>query len=145
MPVSALFRVRAALVIGLAGVFTTCSEHGAFDPIVACSDSQSVTIHVSAGLKPLFNWTPSCGMSSLQVLPDTGGNWVWALFSGTHSAENPLPSGIRYGVVPPKGIGALEAAPLVRGMHYRVVVYRWVADSGAAGSLLDRGNAVFTP
>lgn len=127
-----------------AGVLA-CSDDLGFDPIVTCSDSQAVTVRVDATGTPRFTWQPSCGMASLQVLPDTGTTGGWVLYSGTYAAENPLPSGIRYGQVPPKGIAPSAAQPLASGVTYHVTVYRWIGQPGGPGSLFQRGDAVFTP
>ena len=142
---------RSSALCGMAGVAASCiilarcADHNAFDPIVACSDSQVVTVHVDPGLTPQFTWTPSCGMASLRVLPDTGSGGGWVLYSGAAAADNPLPSGIRYGIVPPRGLAPADAAPLVRGVQYHVVVYRWLGPAGGPGSLFDRGSVAFTP
>jgi len=133
------------LPITLAGVLGTgCSESLGFDPIIACSDSQTVTLQVTASISPRFTWAPACGMASLQVLADSGGAARWIVYSGSAAPENPLPSGIRYGQLPPKGEASGGAQPLTSGISYRVAVYRWVGAAGGPGSLFERGNATFT-
>jgi hypothetical protein len=121
-----------------------CSESLGFDPIVACSDSQTVTVQVTASVTPRFNWAPACGMASLQVFLDSGSAGRWIVYSGSAAPENPLPSGIRYGQLPPKGVAPDGAQPLSSGVSYRVVVYRWVGAAGGPGSLFERGSATFT-
>ena len=130
--------VALANVLGLG-----CAESLGFDPIVACSDSQTVTVRVTVSDTPRFTWAPACGMASLQVLPNSGGTGSWIVYSGSAAVENPLPSGIRYGQVPPKGVAPGGAQPLTPGVSYRVVVYRWVGAAGGPGSLFERGSATF--
>jgi len=135
----------AALVTVLVSAWLACSNSLGFDPIVACSDAQTVTVSVETGTTPRFTWQPTCGMSSLQVFPDTGSSGGWVVYSGAHAAENPLPSGIRYGRLPPDGIAPGGAHPLVHGVSYHVVVYRWIGAPGGPGSLFERGAADFSP
>jgi hypothetical protein len=122
----------------------TCSD-SAFEPIVACTDDQEVTIQVSAGATPRFTWDPSCGMASIQVWATETSSDGWVLYSGSHAAENPLPSGLRYGEVPPKGLEPADPVPLRTGVEYRVAVYRWIGEPGGPGSIFERGHGIFRP
>ena len=70
--------LAAVLVTGWLG----CSSSLGFDPIVLCSDSQTVSVRVETSGTPRFTWQPTCGMSSLQLLPDTGGSGGWVVYSG---------------------------------------------------------------
>ncbi len=140
-----MVRFLALAVGALASVLGIgCSDSFGFDPIVACSDSQTVTVQVTASVTPRFTWAPACGMASLQVFLDSGGAGRWIVYSGPAAPENPLPSGIRYGQLPPKGVAPGGAQPLSSGVSYRVVVYRWVGAAGGPGSLFERGSATFT-
>ena len=134
----------AALSLGVTW-WSGCSGSTGFDPIVACSDTQPVQVHVATGAAVRFTWAPTCGMSSLQVFTDTGVHGTWVVYSGAHAAENPLPSGITYGWLPPDGVAPGGAQSLIRGVVYRVTVYRWVGQAGGPGSIFERGSAVFTP
>src|SRR6266540_3084903 len=128
-----MVRFLPSIAIALAVILEAgCSESLGFDPIVACSDS------------PRFTWTPACGMASLQVFLDSGGAGRWIVYSGSAAPQNPLPSGIRYGQLPPKGLAPGGAQPLISGVSYSVVVYRWVGAAGGPGSLFERGSATFT-
>ena len=140
--------VRSAWPILLAAVLpiaSGCSDSLGFEPIIACADSQSVSVQVSSSGIPRFTWAPTCGMASIQVFADSDGTGRWVVYSGPAAAENPLPSGIRYGQVPPKGVAPGGAQPLSRGVTYRIMVFRWIGDSGGPGSLFERGSATFTP
>jgi len=117
----------------------------AFEPITACVDSQSVSVHVSPGTSPRFTWSPACGMSSLQVVAESTGIGSWIVYSGSQAATNPLPSGVRFGQLPPAGIAPGGVQPLLPGVHYLVTVYRWVGPPGGPGSIFARGSATFVP
>ena len=122
----------------------SCSD-SAFEPIVDCTDEQEVTVLVSGGTTPRFTWDPSCGMASVQVWATGTSSDGWVLYSGSYASDNPLPSGLRYGEVPPKGLAPADPTPLRRGNEYQVAVYRWIGDPGGPGSLFERGHAIFRP
>ena len=134
-----------ALVACLVAMSFACSDSLGFDPMVTCSDSQTVIVRVETTGTPRFAWQPTCGMASLQVLSDTGSAGGWVVYSGSQAAENPLPSGIRYGQLPPGAVAPGGASPLVRGVPYHVVVFRWIGAPGGPGSLFERGSASFMP
>jgi hypothetical protein len=129
---------------GIALLLLSCSD-SAFEPVVPCTDDQEVTVEVSAGTTPRFSWQPSCGMASVQVWATETSSDGWVLYSGNYAWENPLPSGLQYGQVPPKGLAPAPPVSLRRGIEYRVAVYRWIGDPGGLGSLFERGSATFRP
>ena len=137
-------RLLHSTLLGVALLRLSCSN-SAFEPIVACTDQQEVTVLVSGGTSPRFTWDPSCGMASVQVWATETSSDGWVLYSGSYAAENPLPSGLRYGEVPPKGLQPAEPAPLRRDVEYRVAVYRWIGEPGGPGGLFERGIATFRP
>jgi hypothetical protein len=123
--------------------FLSCSD-SAFEPIVTCTDDQEVSVQVGPGTTPRFTWDPNCGMASVQVWATATSTDGWVLYSGSHAAENPLPSGLRYGEVPPLGLAPAAPTPLSRGTEYQVAVYRWIGQD-QTGSLFLRGTAAFRP
>ena len=135
---------RMLVGCGILLAFVSCSD-SALEPIVVCSDDQEVAVHVSAGTTPRFTWQPSCGMASVQVWATETSSDGWVLYSGSHAAENPLPSGLRYGEVPPKGLEPAPETELRPGVEYRVTVYRWIGAAGGPGSLFERGTTTFRP
>jgi hypothetical protein len=132
------------LLAGAGTGLLVASCDSAFEPIVPCTDDQEVTVQVSAGTTPRFTWDPSCGMASVQVLATATSRDGWVLYSGSHAPENPLPSGLRYGVVPPKGLETTDPIALRSGVEYEVAVYRWIGDA-RMGSLFLRGHSIFRP
>lgn len=143
--IATAFRTSQLVIrLGFVVALSSCADN-AFEPIVACSDDQVVTVRVSAGTTPRFTWRPSCGMASVQVAATETSSDGWVLYSGSHAAENPLPSGLRYGEVPDQGVEPAPEARLQRGVEYRVSVYRWIGDSGGPGSLFERGAVTFRP
>jgi len=122
------------------GLLLGCSDGPGLRPVDPCAPDQEVELSVSAELAPLFTWTPSCGMASLQVW-DHNHTSGWSLFTGSRAAQNPLQSGIRYGEAPPLALEPGPPAPLVNGT-YMVTVYRWIGDA-SGGSLIPVGEATF--
>jgi hypothetical protein len=136
------------LLAGIALFSLACSSD-VFEPIVTCSDDQQVVVRVSDGTapavrsQPRFTWEPACGMASIQVFTVDGSPGGWVVYSGERAAENPLPSGVRYGHVPPAGLAVADPIPLEAGVDYRVVVFRWIGEAGGPGSLFERGGTTF--
>jgi hypothetical protein len=123
---------------------TSCSDGLGPEPIVACEPEQEVTVSVNSDRVPFFTWSPACGMASIQVFPTSGSPTSgWVLYTGSHAAENPLRSGIRYGTAPSEALEPGPATALAPGVEYTIVVYRWVGDPGGLGSLFPRGSAPF--
>jgi hypothetical protein len=132
-------RLIAAAIVTMAA----CSS-SLLEPIAPCSDDQWVTVEVSAGTTPRFTWEPACGIAALWVIPVADPVAGWVLNGGLHASENPLPSGIRYGEVPPKGVQQAPAGKLVPGVVYRLTVFRWIGDV-SGGQLNERGSVNFAP
>lgn len=118
-----------------------CSDGAEPGPIQSCDSDQEVNVIVSSDQVPLFTWDPPCGLASLTVW-DQNQTSGWALFTGSRSAENPLRSGIRYGVAPPEALEPARASPLTSD-SYTVTVYRWIGEPGA-GSHMPVGSATFS-
>src|SRR5688572_15020151 len=127
-------RVVALLVAG-------CSDGVGPRLIESCASDQEVNVMVSNDEVPLFTWDPPCGLASLTVW-DPNQTSGWALYTGSRSAENPLRSGIRYGVAPSEALEPARASPLTSD-PYTVTVYRWIGEPGA-GSHIPVGSATFS-
>ena len=133
-----------ALCLAAAAAAAACSGSTQESPLEECPDNQ-VTLSVSAGTTPTFSWSPSCGISSLDVFPSAGGAAVWVFYGGQQAATNPFRSGIRYGQAPSGALVVTGPVPLTSGTEYRVTVRRWLGDPGGPGSLFEAGTATFTP
>jgi hypothetical protein len=135
---------RLSVFIMAATSLIACSD--GFHPAAAepCTDEQEVAVAVSQDPLPVFTWTPACGMASLQVFPTDGGPSTWVLYTGSNAEQNPLRSGVRYGVAPPETIEPAPATGLTAGTNYTVLVYRWIGEPGGElGSIFVRGSATF--
>jgi hypothetical protein len=104
-------------------LLASCSNGMQDVPLEECPGDQ-VSVAVSGGVSPTISWTPSCGISSLDVFPTAGGASLWVLYSGAQAPENPFRSGIRYGRPPAGALEVTGPMPLVVGTEYTVAVYR---------------------
>lgn len=123
-------------------VVMSCSA--ALEPAIACDADQLVAVSISSGASPVFSWAPACGVASLSVVTtvhDATSGWV--LYSGARAVDNPLRSGIRYGVRPSAAVEPAPAAALMAGAIYEVTVSRWVGDA-STGHLSIIGSGSFT-
>jgi hypothetical protein len=111
-------------------------------PLEECPGDQ-VSITVSGGLSPMISWSPSCGISALDVFPADGGSSLWVLHSGAQVPGNPFRSGIRYGFAPAGALEVTGPVPLTAGTSYTVLVYR--TEAGDGGARLQAGVATFRP
>ena len=138
------FSLRRLLDVAvLAPVALAACSGNSLEPIRPCPGDDWVTIDVSPGTTPRFTWRPACGMAQLGVVPIADSFHGWRLYAAD-MAENPLPSGIRYGEVPEMGVEDAPADTLVPGVVYQVILLRWLDDRGANGAY-PRGFAYFTP
>jgi len=100
--------------------------------------SGMVEMQVSAGLSPSFSWEPGCSVSFMIIEPVGSGSDQWLV--GNENA-NDLDSGVTYGIAPP-GVNSRDVTPLLEGVPYEVVLYRWLEMDDA---YLMAGYALFTP
>ncbi len=123
----------------------TCSDSPSEPRFVACPEDV-VTMEASGGLTPLFTWTPACGVAFLEVYPSAGGGALWTIQSeaGTNP-ENPIRSGVRYGVTPAGGHTLAGPQSLQAGSSYTVRVSRLVCDQGELCILQHAGDVSFQP
>lgn len=88
-----------------------------------CAEAD-VSLTVSTGLQPTFTWTPECRMTWLQVSNAVSADVMWSL-----SADgNRIPSGVRYGTVPPGSEEWEPAAPLNLADRYTLAIWRYACD-----------------
>ncbi|HYO46177.1 MAG TPA: hypothetical protein VEY33_05755 [Gemmatimonadota bacterium] len=97
-----------------------------------------MTISVSSGTSPTFDWTPACSL--FFVLVELGASDQWLVISeGTNAITPP----VRYGVQPPFAFQRDATIPLQAGQTYDVTLARWTGPDREDGTLI--GNQNFTP
>ena len=103
--------------------------------------SGQITVQVSAGLEPVFSWSPVCGVSYVIVETVPGLGAAPALmWSFTVPEQQPVGSGVTYGHAPSRS-SATVAQPLHAGMGYRVRIGQTL---GLDASVAE-GTQLFTP
>ena len=123
---------------------------------LACSDSLSqpaldpcpgdtVTVQAGTGVTPLFTWTPDCGVAFLEVYPAAGGASRWTVYATEESGDNPIRTGVRYGMTPSRGVTVGGPLPLAQGTEYAIRVSRRLCDQGGSCILQDAGRTTFQP
>jgi hypothetical protein len=98
----------------------------------------AVTITVSSGTSPTFDWNPACRLFLVLVELGAGDQWL-VLSEGTNAIAPP----VQYGVVPAGASQQEPAIPLQAGQTYDVTLARWTGPDGDDGTLI--GNQNFTP
>src|SRR5512146_2857297 len=111
--------MRRALVLSAGILALGCTKDILGPEPESCpGDTAAVSVAIPPIMGPVFGWTPRCYMAWLEVWDSAQNKAVWVL-SGR---GNHIPSGLRYGEVPP---GALQVAPsrtLQRGKTYTLIV-----------------------
>jgi hypothetical protein len=99
----------------------------------------AVTIAVSPGTSPSFNWTPACRLFFVNV--ELGASDQWTIISdGTNAIAPP----VQYGVVPSGARqSSLDVTPLQAGQTYDVNFFYWTGPGAQDGTFL--GSRDFTP
>jgi hypothetical protein len=132
---------RGPVLLGiLCGAAMSC--HNPTRPLAGCLGEVPISILSTRLVQPVgFEWTPACGVSSLQVttVPGPGAQplLVWALSAGE---TTPIGPRVVYGVTPRGATADHAALPLVHGVTYRVTVQYIVGGDAIAAS----GTEVFS-
>ena len=122
-----------AIVAGLA-----CSSDPAGPDTSLPECAGPVTVEVSSGTSPTFDWDPECRLFLVLVELDGGDQWL-VLSEGRNAIAPP----VRYGVVPDGAVEDEPAIPLEPGKTYDVALFRWTGPGGDDGELV--ANRDFTP
>lgn len=137
MPSRCLNAVATCLICWTVG---SCSADGSTAAKVAPCEGR-LTITVTSGTRPTFDWSPDCGVNRLVVLPAnpppgpiTQG---WTVSSASELFEPP----VTYGVLPNGADPGDAATALVAGTTYQITVYRAAYEAIVASG----GSATFTP
>ena len=103
----------AVAVLALAAV-AACRERVLPTGAGPCPPFSTLTLNVSSGTTPTFPWTPLCRTDRFAVWEEGGSvQMMWEI-------TDSIPSGVRYGDVPPGRNELVRAKPLVPGVRYRV-------------------------
>jgi hypothetical protein len=134
--IGAILRASSGIVWSFA--LTACSSDstGPDPSIPECSGP--VTIEVSAGTMPTFDWTPECRL--FLVLVELGATDRWIILS---EGANAIAPPVRYGVVPDGAVQQEPALPLEAGQTYDVTLARWTGPGGDDAIMI--ANREFTP
>ena len=124
----------AALTLGLAACSSDPTSPGG--PVPECTGP--VTIEVSSGTTPTFDWSPACRLFFLIV--ELGADDHWLVITDSTNAIAPP---VRYGVLPAGARQRDPPTPLEAGRTYDVNVGRWTGPGAEDGVLI--GSRIFTP
>lgn len=137
---------RASFLLASSACLASCST-SVTSPSQLPDCTGPVTLTVTEGTTPTFDWTPACRGHFLNVLmadplpPGAiSGNPAWYV-QARAEVGNTFGPAIRYGVVPPDAQSPKAAEPLVKGQRYMVVLWRSVSPSEAVVA----GQVGFTP
>jgi len=100
-----------------------------------------LTVTVSSGTTPTFDWTPNCGVNRLLVLPANPPPGLITEGWAVNSASGLFKPPITYGALPNGADPGSAATALVAGTTYQVTVYRAAYEAIIASG----GSATFTP
>lgn len=99
------------------------------DQATSVSTCSTVSISVTSGTNPTFNWSADCQIEELLVYLPGPGAVVWATFSS--NLTNSISPPVTYGVFPPgAALTANLQQPLVAGTRYQVTLLRTDAAGG---------------
>ncbi|HKG94310.1 MAG TPA: hypothetical protein VKA84_20525 [Gemmatimonadaceae bacterium] len=135
--------------VALAAIFAAaCSDEAPTEP-EACTSGPELSVAVTAGIAPVFSWSPRCRVSELIVegvgIPTASGpQWdvVTATFGTAEGPANGLLPPITYGSAPDGAREPTPAAQLLPGRDY--IVRLAVRSEGLSGSLVGSATVRFT-
>jgi hypothetical protein len=129
--------LASGTVIGIL-VLTSCNGTESTTVQEQAGCTTPVSVSVSAGTTPTFSWTPACKVAYLDVGVVATNQEIWAM--GSLDEANTIPSGAKFGVIPP-GTSRIDGpVPLRVGTTYYVFVAFF-----KNGVETDGGRATFTP
>jgi len=128
-------RVPVAVALLALVVLAACRRELVQPPVGSgCPPFTTLTLSVSPGTTPTFAWTPACRPDRFAVWEEDGiAQSMWVIVDS-------VPSGLRYGVVPPGAREVTQAKPLVPGVRYRVSASNFSQFGGGA-----TGQTAFVP
>lgn len=130
--------MRTSWMVTLSCAMAACSSDPTSPDGSISECTGPVTITVSSGTSPTFDWAPRCRL--FFVLVELGADDQWGVISeGSNAITPPL----RYGVVPAFAVQRDPAIPLQAGQTYDVTLARWTGPGGDDGTVIATQN--FTP
>ena len=125
-------------IVALGCAMTACSSDPTSSGTSVPECTGPVTVTVSSGASPTFDWTPRC--SVFLVLVEQGASDRWLVISYGSNAITPP---VRYGVQPPFASQEEATIPLEAGQTYDVVLGRWTGPGPDDGTVI--ASEEFTP
>jgi hypothetical protein len=95
---------------------------GTTDPLSVCPDS--VTVAVSSGLSPAFDWSPRCGIHIISVMQETVDDSARVRWAINVTPPALMTAPMPFGQVPAGANVETAAKPLESGKDYGVRIYR---------------------
>jgi hypothetical protein len=105
-------------------------------------DTGSVSVTISSGLQPAFDWDPDCAVAL--VLVEEEASDAWGITTDVSTWDDPAQANlieppVQYGVAPASVTEFEPPAPLTAGVTYEVILWR------VAPGSTDDCAAVFSP
>ena len=96
---------------------------GTTEPLAVCPDS--VTVSVSSGLSPVFDWAPRCGIHLMSVMQEgIVADSVRVRWAITVTPPALMTAPMQFGQVPAGASVETAAKPLETGKDYGIRIYR---------------------
>ncbi len=103
------------IALCVVAALTSCSDSTDPESLPVCG--VGVTLTVSSGTTPTFDWNPACRVGFLSV-EEIGGSDLWSIFGV--NMTNAIAPGVTYGLVPEGAVGSVPPGPLSPGTTYQV-------------------------
>ncbi len=105
------------IALCVVAALTSCSDSTDPESLPVCG--VGVTLTVSSGTTPTFDWNPACRVGFLSV-EEIGGSDLWSI-SGVNMT-NAIAPGVTYGLVPEGAVQSDPPGPLSPGTTYQVAI-----------------------
>ncbi len=103
------------IALCVVAALTSCSDSTDPESLPVCG--VGVTLTVSSGTTPTFDWNPACRVGFLSV-EEIGGSDLWSIFGV--NMTNAIAPGVTYGLVPEGAVQSVPLGPLSPGTTYQV-------------------------
>ena len=127
------------IALCVVAALTSCSNSTDPESLPVCG--VGVTLTVSSGTTPTFDWNPACRVGFLSV-EEIGGSDLWSIFGV--NMTNAIAPGVTYGLVPEGAVQAAPPEPLSPGTTYQVGIVV-VEPEGQDENFEIVATATFTP